>query len=127
MYYIPTTHPITSTLRAPGVWGGKINTCIGSQNAIFKGAQVHAGRHSIEPGDEIFISYGKSFRFNNSPPDDERQDWVYARRGRVTRAGPTNHSRRTGATPAPLRGGEGGHTFPTGSVFQHTFGVSTPS
>ncbi len=88
------------TARSGGV-GGKINTRIGSQNAIFKGAQVHAGKHGIKPGDEIFISYGRSFNFNNNLPDDERQGWVHVRHGRVTRAGSTKSQPQIRSPPRP--------------------------
>ena len=112
------------TVRTGGV-GGKANTRIGAQNAYFKGAQIHAGRRTINPGNEIFVSYGNEYHFGDDV-DDERQGWIFARRGRPTGSrspAPFTHNR---PTPAPLRGGEGGH-LSDGRVFQHALGVSAPT
>ena len=99
------------TARTGGV-GGKANTRNGAQNARFRGTQLHAGRRVIEPGDEIFVPYGGDYHFGGGDIDDERQDWIFARRGRPTGSRSSASSHMAGSTPAP--------PLSDGSVFQRT-------
>ena len=60
--------------------------------------------------------------------DEERitgEEWYYVSRARkITNERPGT---KTGITPAPLRGGEGGNLQAGDRVFQHVAGVSAPT
>ena len=108
------------------------NSRRGKQNATWSGSNIVAGNKAINPGDEIFIPYttGRSYIMADEVDfdDEERvtgEEWYYV--GRARRITNERSRAKTGITPAPLRGGEGGNLQAGDRVFQHVAGVSAPT
>ena len=54
--------------------GGKVNTKPGYQNARFKGSKIRASR-TIRNGEEIFVPYRKSYKFQKDSVGGESFGW----------------------------------------------------
>ena len=129
------------TARSGGV-GGKANTCPRNQTGHWRGYNLLAGKkgskRGLRPGEEIFVPYGREYNLHvgGNGIDDARQGWGFTRRRRQSGGGRREEEQtavlvptpQPGATPAPLRGGEGGNLLYRGvRAFQHALGVSAPT
>ena len=129
------------TARSGGV-GGKANTCPRNQTGHWRGYNLLAGKkgskRGIRLGEEIFVPYGREYNLHvgGNGIDDARQGWGFTRRRRQSGGGRREEEQtavlvptpQPGATPAPLRGGEGGNLLYRGvRAFQHALGVSAPT
>ena len=129
---LPNGHSLYYDTVLTGGVGGKANSRRGNQNATWSGSNIVAGNKAINPGDEIFIPYttGRSYIMADEVDfdDEERvtgEEWYYV--GRARRITNERSRAKTGITPAPLRGGEGGNLQAGDRVFQHVAGVSAPT
>jgi hypothetical protein len=125
-----------------GAVGGKANTCPRNQTGHWRGYNLLAGKkgskRGLRPGEEIFVPYGREYNLHvgGNGIDDARQGWGFTRRRRQSGGGRREEEQtavlvptpQPGATPAPLRGGEGGNLLYRGvRAFQHALGVSAPT
>ena len=55
--------------------GGKANTNPGNQNARFKGSKIRASC-TIRKGEEIFVPYGRRYKFKQNEVGEERFGWA---------------------------------------------------